>query len=139
MADRDNQHQGRRDDPVFLRTRREAVFILSIWTLCFLYTVSYCYFNGYTTHEPLPGAVGGDVTNVVGPLEEYNRDPGTMTMPLGIPDWVFYGIVIPWGGCVLISVFYCLFVFVEEDLGDDEDDEQPAGAVQQSEDETPGV
>ncbi|MGE3805660.1 MAG: hypothetical protein AB7K24_13370 [Gemmataceae bacterium] len=121
-------HEGRRDDPVYLRTRREAFMILALWALCFLYSVSYCYFNGYTSHEPLPGAVGGDVAELAGPLESYNRKPDSLTMPLGIPDWVFYGVVIPWGLCVLVSVLFCLFVFVEEDLGPDEDEEEFAAA-----------
>ncbi len=55
---------------------------------------------------------------MVGSLESLNRDPESLNMPLGlgIPDWVFYGIVIPWLGCILATFWFCLFFFVEDDL-----------------------
>ena len=105
-------------DPVFRNSLHEARFILGLWTCCFFYTVSYCYLNGYLSHEPLPSAIGPAVGSWLGPLESLNRDPETLTYPfgLGIPDWVFYGIAVPWFICIVASFWYGLFMFAEDDL-----------------------
>ncbi len=51
-------------------------------------------------------------------MESYNRDPESLEFPfdLGIPDWVFWGIVIPWCICIVLSLIYCIFIFAEDDL-----------------------
>ena len=44
---------------------------------------------------------------------------------LGFPSWVFWGIVAPWGGCVLIAGWFSWRFMSEEELGavrEDEDD-----------------
>ncbi len=33
----------------------------------------------------------------------YNRDPATLKFVLGFPDWIFWGIVLPWGVCIVAS------------------------------------
>jgi hypothetical protein len=105
-------------DPVYIHSRREAIFILCLWTCCCLYTVTYCYLNGYLSHNAHPRATGPAVGAVVGELESWNRSLESMSTPLGlgIPDWVFYGIVIPWALCVVITFWFCLFYYVEDDL-----------------------
>ena len=118
------------EDPIYRNCLREAKFILGLWTCCFLYTVIYCYLNGYLVHEPLPSSTGPGVTSLLGPLESLNRKPDSVTFPLGlgIPDWVFYGIVIPWGVCVVASFWYGLYLLAEDDLSDgaEESDEVSA-------------
>lgn len=106
-------------DPVYLNCLREARFILGVWCCCFCYTVTFCYLYGYLDHEPLPASTGPPVAELVGPLESLNRDPETLTFPLGlgIPDWVFYGIALPWVICIAISFWYGLVLFAEDDLG----------------------
>ena len=43
---------------------------------------------------------------------------------LGWPDWVFWGIVVPWGACVVVSALFA-FVFMQDaPLGEDRDDEE---------------
>ena len=108
------------DDPIYRNSLREARFILAVWVVCFLWTVSYCYFNGYLSHEPLTSSTGPGVANLLGPLESFNRDPESLTYPLdlGIPDWVFYGILMPWVICVVLSFWYGLFMFTEDDLSE---------------------
>lgn len=117
---------GWEEDHIYRNSLREARFILGLWTCCFLYTVSYCYLFGYLSHEPLPSATGSAVGSWFGPLEAWNRDPDSVTYPLGlgIPDWVFYGIAIPWVVCVVLSFWYGLFMFSEDDLSA-VDGEQP--------------
>ena len=48
----------------------------------------------------------------------YNRDPKTMTFVLGIPDWVFYGIVLPWACCTLLSFWVANYLIADDDLGE---------------------
>ena len=107
-------------DPVFVNARREARFILGLWVGCLLYTVTWCYLNGYLVHEPLASIAGPNVTVVAGPLESFNRAPDSVTYPLGlgIPDWVFYGVAVPWLICIVASFWYGLFFFAEDDLSD---------------------
>ena len=103
------------EDPIYRHTRREAKIILSMWLIALIYTCSYCYLFGYSEH---PTAEGPDVSTFVGPLENFNRTADSLTTPLGlgIPDWVFYGVVLPWVACILASIFFCLFIFQEDDL-----------------------
>lgn len=107
------------EDPVYRNSRREACLILGLWATCFAYTLTFCYLFGYTSHEPDPSATGPSIAATVGPLEDYNREPESVTYPfgLGIPDWVFWGVGVPWLVCVVLSFFYGLVLFAEDDLG----------------------
>ena len=108
------------EDPVYRHCLREMRLILGLWLICFIYTVTFCYCRGYLTHEPLAASTGPDIAELLGPLPELNREPASVTYPLGlgIPDWVFYGIVLPWLFCILASLYFCAFIFVEDELSD---------------------
>ena len=114
-----------REDPVYVHARREAIFIFAVWVCCLFYTCIFCYLYGYLVHEPWPASTGPPVASWIGPLESFIRDPQTLTYPLGlgIPDWVLYGIVLPWFVCVLLSIWYGLFFFAEDDLDDPPQDQ----------------
>ena len=122
MTESENSHVSElEEDTLYRHSLREAVFILSCWVCCFVYTVTYCYLTGYQSHDPHPNSTGIAVGAIVGPLSDFNRDPSTLSMPfgLGIPDWVLYGVVIPWLVCILISFWFCLCFFSEDELGED--------------------
>ncbi len=87
----------RPEDPVLRSARREAIFVLVLWVAAVTYSVTYCYLNGY------------------------GRSVESLTFVLGFPDWVFYGIVVPWLACVAISYWFSHFFMTDEDLGADED------------------
>lgn len=38
---------------------------------------------------------------------------------LGFPDWVFYGIIVPWVLSAVFTVVYCLWWMPDDDLGVD--------------------
>ena len=105
-------------DPVFRNSLRECVFLLLLWLACCLYTVTYCYLAGYLVHEPHPNATGPSIGKLVGPLTAFDRNPQSLTTPfgLGVPDWVFFGVIVPWMVAVVITVLYCFYFFVEDDL-----------------------
>ena len=94
-------------DPVFLNARREAVLIFLIWLAAMLWTVPYCYINGFT-----PPAAGEKVATVG-----------------GIPAWVFWGIGAPWMVANVLTIGFCLFIMKDDDLGR-ADDEPDAASIQ---------
>jgi hypothetical protein len=84
-----------RPDPVLKSARREALIVFATWIVAMAYTIGYCARYGY-------GRTAADIKYV-----------------LGFPDWVFWGIVVPWGLCVVLSWLFASVVMTDEDLGDD--------------------
>lgn len=40
----------------------------------------------------------------------YNRDPNSIKLILGFPDWVFWGVLIPWVAIVGFTLIYGLYI-----------------------------
>ncbi len=40
----------------------------------------------------------------------YGRDPNTVKLILGFPDWVFWGVLIPWTSIVVFTAIYGLVI-----------------------------
>ena len=89
---------GRPEDPVVQACRREAAVVALIACAATAYSVGYCAFSGY-------GHVGEPIRFV-----------------LGFPSWVFWGIVAPWGVCVLICGWFSCWFMSDEDLGEVHED-----------------
>ncbi len=91
------------DDPIYRASFRDAVVILIAWFCCLVWSVSYCYINGYLRHEQ----ESADISSLLPEMEQYDRDPRSLEMPfeLGIPDWAFWGIAVPWGLCLIFSAW----------------------------------
>lgn len=85
------------EDPLLRNARREAFLALGMWLVAMTYTITYCYLHGY------------------------GRAPESLTFVLWFPDWVFWGIVVPWGVCVVVSTVFAFFVMGDESLGEDPD------------------
>ena len=83
------------EDPVLKSSRREAVFVLTVFLAALVYTTGYC------------------------GLYAYGRSPDSLKFVFGFPDWVFWGVVVPWGACVLVSCGFAAFFMVDEDLGEE--------------------
>ena len=92
------------EDPVVRSARREAALALAIWLVAMIYTITYCYLHGY------------------------GRTAESLTFVLWFPDWVFWGIVVPWGTCVVISVVFAFGFMGDEPLGDAIDDVESGSA-----------
>jgi len=86
-----------REDPVVKAARREAAIALGMWLVALVYTVTYCYLNGY------------------------GRSVESLSFVLWFPDWVFWGIVVPWGICILLSTVFAFRVMGSESLGEEID------------------
>jgi hypothetical protein len=78
-----------------IASRREARFTFWFWIASCLYTVGYCGLFAYRP-EPNPRLI------------------------LGMPSWVFWGVIAPWTVCTLVTCWYATFKMTDEDLGEDE-------------------
>ncbi|OHB79776.1 MAG: hypothetical protein A2V98_02720 [Planctomycetes bacterium RBG_16_64_12] len=92
---------GRRDplDPLVLHARREAVAILVAFAACLIWSVGWCYLAGY--HEPAEAP---------------------LATVLGMPSWVFWGVLIPWLAADLFGLWFCFFFAADDPLGESEDE-----------------
>lgn len=70
--------------------RREAVVSLALGGLALTYTIGYAALFGY------------------------GRSLDSLTFVFGVPDWVFWGIIVPWLACLAASWWFS-FWFVEDD------------------------
>jgi hypothetical protein len=85
------------EDIVVKSARREAALALGMWLVAMLYTVTYCYLRGY------------------------GRGIDSLSFVLWFPDWVFWGIVVPWVICVLGSIVFAYRIMGGEPLGEEAD------------------
>jgi hypothetical protein len=83
----------RSEDPVLRSARREAAATLIAWACALSYTVIYCSLYGY------------------------GRSLDDLHFVLGFPDWVFWGIVAPWGVCMVLCYWFSYVFMTDEDLG----------------------
>ena len=92
---------------VFLNSRREAIVIFGSWFVALCWAVPYCYINGY-----------GHLV-----------DPETMSTTMGIPTWLFGGILLPWIIADLFTTWVCFFFMKDDKLGAAGDEETHAEPV----------
>ncbi|HEX4146922.1 MAG TPA: hypothetical protein VHY91_25720 [Pirellulales bacterium] len=85
------------EDPVVRSGRREGLWTLALWLAAMIYTVTYCTFWGYGR-----------------PIE-------SLSFVLWFPDWVFWGIVVPWGACTVVSIYFALYVIEDDPLASADD------------------
>lgn len=82
------------EDPVLTSSRREMLVAVAIWLAATSYSVGYCALHGY------------------------GRDPESLKFVCGFPDWIFWGIVVPWGLCTIASAVFAFCFMRDEELGD---------------------
>ncbi len=85
----------RTEDPVLASARSEAVISFATWAIAMAYSVIYCACNGY------------------------GRKEEDLRYIWGFPDWVFWGIVVPWAACIAFSWIFASVWMRDEDLGED--------------------
>ena len=72
---------------------RELVILIAIWGIALAWTIGYCYFNAYWKTG---------TENQIGTT-------------FGFPTWVFWGVMLPWVLCGIVSVLFALFGIAEDD------------------------
>jgi hypothetical protein len=83
------------EDILVRRTRREAALALGAWVAAMAYTIVYCYTHGY------------------------GRSADSLSFVLWFPDWVFWGIIVPWSICALFSLVFAFRIMGDEPLGEE--------------------
>jgi len=86
------------EDPAVRSARREAVVTFAIFGVALVYTIGYCAMYGY------------------------GRDPASLKFVFGFPDWVFWGVVVPWVVCVGVSYLFGAVFMTDDQLGVDRED-----------------
>jgi hypothetical protein len=86
------------EDPLLRSARREAAVAIVVWLAAMSYTVGYCW------------------------RYAYGRSLEEMRFIGGIPDWVLWGIVLPWAVCVLVCWCYAYGFMSDESLGEERDE-----------------
>ncbi|MCA9047567.1 MAG: hypothetical protein KDA89_02495 [Planctomycetaceae bacterium] len=94
-------------DPLYQSGLREGRTILLMWATCFVWTLTVCLTFGY------PESV----------------NPETFPMVLGLPAWVFWGVLFPWTISNVVTVWFCLFRMEDGDLGTEPDEEEASSAT----------
>jgi hypothetical protein len=98
-------------DPIFRSARRESLTVVAIWISATIWCVSYCYRNGYAHNA-----------------EQLQQMAAELQFVLGFPSWVFWGIIVPWMVCLMLSTWFAFYYMEDSPLGDDESDEEVADA-----------
>ena len=88
------RQRNQREDPVLTSARREAIVVFLIWLAACIYSVGYCYLFGY------------------------HRSAESLRYVLGIPDWVFFGLLVPWTICTGLSFWISNYFMRDDDLGE---------------------
>ncbi|MFN9719747.1 MAG: DUF997 family protein [Planctomycetota bacterium] len=90
-------------DPLVQSSLREALIVSSLWLGAAIWSIGTCYSMGY------------------------HRKAEDLRLVLGFPDWIFWGIVIPWTTCTIISIGFGLLFVRDGDLGQDVEDADDLG------------
>lgn len=91
--------QRAKEDPVLVSARREAIVVLIGFLVAMTYTVVYC-----AQHA-------------------YQRSLDELNFVFGFPDWIFWGVVLPWSVCIAFSFLFGGLIMRDEDLGSDPESE----------------
>jgi hypothetical protein len=92
-----------KEQQLLRNARREGLLIMTLWLVALLWSVSAAYVGGY------------------------GRDVDDIRLVLGMPDWVFWSVVAPWGACLTFSSWFCFRYMADDPLGKDMGDEDAAG------------
>jgi hypothetical protein len=92
-----------KEQQLLRHARREGLVIMVVWGACLIWSMAVGYFLGY------------------------RREAADMSLILGMPDWVFWSVVLPWGLCLAFSIWFCFAFMLDDDLGQDQDEESSHG------------
>jgi len=99
------------EDPTIRTARREAVVVMCIVGAALIYSSTTSYLMGYGAKD---------------------RELHFVEFGWGVafPDWIFWGVVVPWGVCFVIGAIFAFGWMQDaglgEELEEDDDGSQPA-------------
>jgi hypothetical protein len=94
MPEQANKPRGK-EQVLLQHARREGLLIMAVWAVTLTWSVG----SGY--------------------LLGYHRPAQEIGLILGIPDWIFWSVVLPWATCLAFSVWFCFAFMADDDLGQD--------------------
>ncbi len=89
-----------KEQQLLRHARRESLVVMIVWAIALAWSVGCGYVMGY------------------------QRSADEMTLILGMPDWVFWSVVFPWGLALLFTVWFCFFFMADDDLGHDPEEKE---------------
>jgi len=95
--------QSDRLDPLVRSAFREALVVSLIWLGAMVWSVGVSWWLGY------------------------GRSEAELRLVLGFPEWVFWGIVVPWVSCAVISWLFAVWFVRDGELGEDLEDADDLG------------
>jgi hypothetical protein len=84
-----------KEQQLLRNARRESLLIMIVWAAALVWSI------------------------VISSILGYGRDAAAVPLVLGMPDWVFWSIVLPWGLCLAFTVWFCFGYMADDDLGRD--------------------
>jgi len=90
-------------DPLVRSSLREALIVAMIWLGALIWSVGVCASMGY------------------------NRTEQDLQLVWGFPDWIFWGVVVPWLTCAVVSWLFGAFFVHDGELGQDLGDTDDLG------------
>jgi hypothetical protein len=114
------------EDPVLVSSRREALVVFATWLTALTWSVGYCYSYGYVSDlNCISDSKAVEVRQSADPASlpelwvNRGRGPEQVKFVLGFPDWIFWGVALPWWLCTAFSLWFGAFIVKDEDLGAD--------------------
>ena len=86
-----------KEQQLLRHARRESLLVMAVWAVALAWSTVCGYVMGYDPHREV-------------------------SLILGMPDWVFWAVVLPWGIVLVFSAWFCFFFMADDDLGQDPDE-----------------
>jgi hypothetical protein len=86
-----------KEQELLRHARREGLLIMAVWAVALAWSVGCGYLLGYDPRREI-------------------------RLILGMPDWIFWAVVLPWGLALLFTAWFCFAFMADDDLGRDPDE-----------------
>ncbi|QDT13261.1 DUF997 domain-containing protein [Planctomycetes bacterium K23_9] len=84
-------------DAIYQRSLSELKWILIAWAISCTWVVGYCFVFGYEV------------------------DPANLDLVIGMPAWVFWGVLLPWCLSTAFTIWFSLFQMTDQPLPQEPD------------------
>ena len=91
-----------KEQQLLRNARRESRLIMLVWAVALAWSVGVGYVLGYDKEREIH-------------------------LILGMPDWVFWAIVLPWALILIFSAWFCFGFMADDDLGSEPEDRPAKG------------
>jgi hypothetical protein len=119
-----------KEQQLLRHARREGLLLMAVWALALIWSVGYSAMFGYEHSADDIQSIQSIITNLNQNIPDWaervdseeTEKQDEIKLILGMPDWVFWGIAVPWVICFLFTTWFCFFFMADDDLGRDVDE-----------------